>query len=443
LAVRWATAEPEKPIAAAPDDGVEVDWAAVGRRLLLSRQPVGKPAEVWSYGAPMKGADGQWSPDVFFLATPAVRNGVVYAATCEQDVFGYIGSVVALDAGTNRLLWKRNTPADGAEPFRAFYSSPTLTPDGRRLLIGQGLHEHENCELLCLDTATGAVLWRAATPTHIESTPAVHGDRVVVGVGAIEDANKQPKGERGYVLAVQISTGQVLWRHPLADAESSPAIADDGVVYIGSGFNGNAVVALRPETDAELTAAGLKRELWRAPTSQPVTGPVTLAGERVFVGVSNCDVVNVAPVPAGGVQAMDRRTGRVIWTWDAGDAVLGAVTPVGDRLVVPIRGGGVALLDAASGTPLWRSTLPGGSPLLTGCCVDGGHVFAVTRDGVLHMLRLTDGRPMERVPLSHPERPATAGYALSTPVVVGDRLFVGTETGGLKCLAIPRRPAGP
>ncbi len=92
--------------------------------------------------------------------------------------------------------------------------------------------------VVCLDAATGAVRWLAKTPLHLESSPAIWGDVVIVGAGAVEAGeDHKPKTHPGYVLAARLSDGEVLWTHDVNDPESSPALRD-GVAYIGSGFNG-------------------------------------------------------------------------------------------------------------------------------------------------------------------------------------------------------------
>ena len=113
-------------------------------------------------------------------------------------------------------------------------------------MIGQGLHDDADCDLLCLDASSGAVRWQIKTPLHIEGSPAIFGDMVVAGAGAIEGPDHKPTTHIGMVIAVRISDGKKLWQYDMNDPESSPAIDEDGTVYIGSGFQGNAVVALRP-----------------------------------------------------------------------------------------------------------------------------------------------------------------------------------------------------
>ena len=369
--------------------------------------------------------------DTMFLSSPAVAGGKVYAAACQIDVAGKYGFIVCLDAETGQAAWQQWGGED--EGFQAFFSSPALTADGKYLLIGQGLHEHKDCSLLCLDAATGKIRWQVKTPLHIEGSPAVRGDVVVAGAGAIEDRNRRPIGEAGFVLAVRISDGQVLWRHALADPESSPALGDDGTVYIGSGFNGCAVVALRGEPDEALRKKHLARELWRTESPYPVTGAVTLAGDLVVVGGGNGDYVYGSADPAGVAIALDRRTGKVRWRTDMPDAVLGAIAASGGKLICPVRNGEVVALSAADGAVLWRRQVSGGEPVLAACAFAGPAVYAVSRDGCLAVLRAADGKVLERHALNVAGKPGEMGLSLSSPTVVGGRLFVGSETGGLRC----------
>jgi outer membrane protein assembly factor BamB len=371
----------------------------------------------------------------FFLATPAVHGGKVFAGSWVITITTPIGYLIAIDATSGQEIWKKQGATPDGDDFHPFFSSPAITQDGKYLIVGQGTHEDTNCSLLCLETASGKVKWQVPTPLHLESSPAIRGDLAVIGAGAIEDANHKPKGDPGFVLAVQISTGNVLWRHPVNDPESSPAIGDDGTVYIGAGFNGNAVVALRSETDAELKAKGLAREVWRTPAPYPVTSAVTLAGDLVLVGAGNCDFVNIDPRPAGLVMALDRKTGAIRWKQEMGDSVLGYVSCREGKVVCPVRNGDVALLDLATGNQIWRKSVAGGSPILAGCAFTGSHIYVVTKNGRLAVMSAADGAVLQSVLVNDPPKEGEKyyGYILSAPIVVGGNVYVGSETGGVRC----------
>jgi outer membrane protein assembly factor BamB len=377
----------------------------------------------------------RWSfqpEDTMFLSTPLIVGKRIFAAGCQGDLGSFNGLLACLDADTGKPIWQVTEMGD--DPLRPFFSSPAISADGKYLLIGQGLHEDRDCSLLCFDAATGRVAWTAKTPVHIESSPAVLGDLVVVGAGAIEGKDGKAIGDPGFVLAVRISDGKVLWRYAVNDPESSPAIDGNGVVYIGSGFNGNAVVALRSESDEQLHAHGLSRLVWRVDVAQPVTGAATLAGDLVVFGGGNADVVHSNRNAQGLVVAIDRKTGKVRWQRAFEDGVLGTIAFHGDKLICPVRTGEVVALAIGDGRVLWRRAVSGTAPVMAGCALTGSRVVAVSSDGYLGIIDAKDGGVAEKFYLNDQGKPGS-GLSLSAPQVLGGRIFVGSETGGLRCLS--------
>jgi outer membrane protein assembly factor BamB len=398
--------------------------------------PVGlRPA--WQFPSPGTPAASEME-GASVLSSPIVAGADVFGASCVVEVLGNYGSVFCLDAASGRLRWKTEGYKDATgkeQQFRGFFSSPAVTADGKSLVIGQGLHPDEKCELLCFDTATGRLRWHVPTPLHLESSPAIDGDFAVVGAGAVEDDNHKPKGHPGVVLAVKVSTGERLWEHPVIDPESSPAIAD-GIVYIGSGFNGKAVVALRTESDDQLKKKGLERQAWRTPTPHPATGPVTLTDALVIVGCGNSDYVYTDPRPEGALVALDRETGGVRWQLKMPDSVLGKVAVCEGRAVLAVRNGEVVCLDLNStGGPreVWRHRVHGDKPLLAGPAFTGACVYAVAGDGYLAVLDAKDGHELEHHGLNAKGRPGENSLCVSSPLVALGRVYVGSETGGLRC----------
>jgi outer membrane protein assembly factor BamB len=234
-------------------------------------------------------------------------------------------------------------------------------------------------------------------------------------------------------LAVRISDGKELWRQLVNDPESSPAIDENGVVYIGSGFNGSAVVAIRSESDEQLRAGNLGRIVWRTQVAQPMPGPIALAGEVVIAGGGNSDLVHSNRNAQGLVVALDRKTGTILWQTPFDDAVLGGIACCDDMLICPVRTGEVAALALKDGRVLWRTRISGNSPVLSGCAFTGQRVYGVSSDGYLAVLDPKDGHVLEKTCLNDQAKPGT-GLTLSTPRIAGGRVIVGSETGGLRCL---------
>jgi len=394
----------------------------------LGSAPEGELGMRWSYYPSWVDDDGtiETVESSMMLASPIVHGNRVYAASCELDPPDSYGIIFCIDADTGETIW--SVDQIEGEELIGFFSSPALTADGKSLIIGQGLHPDTNCSLICLDAQTGEVQWTVLTELHIESSPAIEDGVVYVGAGAIEDPDtKKPTGHPGYVMAVRIEDGQELWRHDVADPESSP-IVKDGIVYIGSGFNGKAVVALR--TEVELN--GQPRQIWSTPTPYPVTGAVTLYGDSILIGGGNGDFVFRDPNPAGVIMSLNRKDGTVQWTTDMPDAVLGAVA-AGEYLVAPVASGLVVALDPVSGKPVWQTPISGQAPVLGGASVVGGLVYAVSHDGYLAKLSLTDGKILEKIYINDRTRPGEQGLSIGSPMIYHGRIFVGSETGGLRC----------
>ncbi len=373
--------------------------------------------------------------NAMFLSSPIIHNNVLFGAWTILDPPDSYGGMFAIDINTGKELWLNDLldPATEKE-FKGIFSSPSVSADGKYVVIGQGLHPDSNCELLCFNTSDGTLHWKVKTPLHVESSPVIDGNIVIAGAGAIEVGNnRKAAGDPGYVFAVELSTGKELWRYPVNDPESSPVIYN-GIVYIGSGFNGNAVVALRIESDKELADKGLDRLLWKKETPHPATGAITVVDGLVLVGCGNSDYVFAAKNPEGNVIAFDSKTGEQKWKVDMPDAVLGAIACKNGIAICPVRNGEVVAISIKeSGKVLWRQRINKSMPVLAAPSFTGTHVYAVSQDGYLAVLNGKDGSILEKHYINSKSKPGSMGLSLSSPIVYNNRLFVGSETGGITC----------
>ena len=138
------------------------------------------------------------------------------------------------------------------------------------------------------------------------------------------------------------------------------------------------------------------------------------------------------PNPKGVLLALDQETGDILWQADMADAVLGAVA-AGKFLICPVASGQVVALDPENGDILWSAAVSGRTPVLAAPVVTESHVYAVSQDGYLAKLDLDSGDVLEKVYLNAADRPGAQGLSISSPFVANQRLFVGSETGGLRC----------
>jgi outer membrane protein assembly factor BamB len=136
------------------------------------------------------------------------------------------------------------------------------------------------------------------------------------------------------------------------------------------------------------------------------------------------------------VVAVDRRSGTLRWTVPMEDAIFGPIAVRQGIAFCPVRSGRITALDMNSGgRVLWSREVRGDSPVLTGPAVTDEHVFVATADGYLVVLDVADGSPLSESRLNAPNRPAEMGLCASSPFVSRGRVYVGSETGGLRCFA--------
>lgn len=109
-----------------------------------------------------------------YVSSPAFDGGAVYVGIGEPNQM-----IVALDAQTGMLKWKYVT---GYATQASYTSSPAVT--NNVIFVGTAQAKQgdpESGRLIALDKANGSLLWQAALPKQVLSSPAVAGNFVVVG----------------------------------------------------------------------------------------------------------------------------------------------------------------------------------------------------------------------------------------------------------------------
>jgi outer membrane protein assembly factor BamB len=135
--------------------------------------------------------------------------------------------------------------------------------------------------------------------------------------------------------------------------------------------------------------------------------------------------------PQGVVVALNRKTGQIVWQTKFEDSVLGRIVVRDTMLICPVRTGEVAALAVADGHVLWHSRVSGTAPVLVGGALTKDRAYVVSSDGYLVAFAASTGKMLEKVYLNDQRKPGT-GLTLSSPQVVGNRIVVGSESGGLR-----------
>jgi outer membrane protein assembly factor BamB len=133
-----------------------------------------------------------------------------------------------------------------------------------------------------------------------------------------------------------------------------------------------------------------------------------------------------AAEPKGGVVALDKQTGKLLWRRDIGETLAAGVGVGGATVVVVTREGEVFGLGAADGLVLWRQKI--GSEVLARPVVSGDRVLLRSGDGQVIGLSLSSGEVVWRVRRAVP---TLSVRGLSAPLIVEDVAVVGFASGRL------------
>ena len=416
----WGTSVPAATALRAGSDWPAFRGGPTRRGAVLDAPEPTLPDVVWNFKSDAK----------CIYASPAVVGNRLYVTTAEKGVFTDRGAVLCLDAETGAEVW-RYSPRD----FRATFSSPSVA--GGYVVVGEGLHYTTDARINCLDTK-GNLVWELRTKSHVESAPCIYNGRVYIGAG-----------DDGY-YCIDLKPGpdgkpNVLWhldgkKYP--DCETAHLVAD-GMVLLGLGMGGNAILGLDAETG---------KELWRLDAPYPVFAPPALADGKLYVGMGNGNYVETAEQvrdnvlkkmrdagksqaelaeaekrlgPAGEVWCIEAKSGKVLWRFKTPQVILGAIAVAGDRLYFGARDGQFYCLSTAGRLIKgWHAH----EPLLASPAVGGEFVYVVTNSGRLHCLKADTLEPVWDTSLGQ------GANFISSPTLALGHIYVGTEQDGLKCI---------
>ena len=266
----------------------------------------------------------------FIASTPLVAGERVYVSAAHQSGLSTnYGAVYCLDHATGSQLWAFSDDGE----MKQVYSSPCLA-DGR-VYVGEGFHQHGDCKFYCLDASSGKKIWEFRTTSHTESSPCVVDGKVFFGAG--EDG----------VYCLDAKTGQKVWHFEGLHVDTNPAVVGKRL-YGGSGYGKYMAFALDADTG---------QVVWQIPSELPVFGSAVVAGDQVFFGIGNGDLITKADRPAGAVLCLEGRTGKQVWRCDVPDAV--HVKPIvdGDWVYFGSRDQHCYCLDRKEGRLRWKQAV--------------------------------------------------------------------------------------
>jgi outer membrane protein assembly factor BamB len=288
---------------------------------------------------------------------------------------------LALDEDTGKIIWTKEWDADYTGIMQSYAIGPRATPtvDGDRVYIQTTMGA-----LLCLNAATGAILWQKDYKREfglrvpvwgMTSPPLVDGPRVVAVTG----------GEEASLVAFGKLTGKVLWK----------AIPLRG----GPGYSAPVL----------LDAGGARQLIYWHPE---------------------------------GVTSMNPETGQLLWEqeWNNRSTGLVVATPVylNNRLLMTCFYKGSMMMDLdptqPKATMAWKGSseseidTDGLHSITSTPVMDGNYLYGVCSYG---QLRCLDARTGKRVWETQAVTKEKARWATAFLVRHGDRYFINNDRGEL------------
>jgi polyvinyl alcohol dehydrogenase (cytochrome) len=217
-------------------------WPMAGHDLSNTRN---NPSETTIGTANVAGLVQKWSATFpsNLTATPAVVGGVVYLGD-------RAGTLWAFNATTGAVIWSHLVSSYTGVSGDVVKATPAVA--GGRVIVGDqpGSGAHAGASIIAVSAATGALLWKTVvdtTPTaRITGAAGIDGSSVYVGVSSADESSPACCTFRGSVVALNASTGALLWRRYTAPAGYTGAAVwggnpvvnhTTGLLYIGTGNN--------------------------------------------------------------------------------------------------------------------------------------------------------------------------------------------------------------
>jgi polyvinyl alcohol dehydrogenase (cytochrome) len=316
-------------------------------------------------------------PTAIITGSPVVSNGVAYVGVSSkaEAVSGPVtfrGSVVALNATTGKVLWKRYTVPAGYTGGAVWGSTPVVDNSRGLLYVDTGNNE--------------------TVPPGVCMSPTQTGCKPVSPVDYVDS-----------ILALNLHTGRVVWARRTLASDTVSHLHRYGPDYdFGAGPNlYQATVRGKP---VQLLGAGQKSGLYWA--LNPATGAVVWKteagpggpgggimwgtatdGRRVYVSIGNTNHVKYTIVSASGKKstttggfwaALDAATGKILWqTADPQLAKDTDAVTVGNGVVyvgsMAATGNTMYALDAATGVITW--SFDSGGAVASGAAVVNGTAY--------------------------------------------------------------------
>jgi outer membrane protein assembly factor BamB len=364
--------------------------------------------------------------------------GMVFAGS-------FMNQQIALNGTTGAIIW--DTLTKGPMIFNGAYSDGMFFRGGT-----------DDDTMYCFNATNGQILW-TYTPSGDTDGYFVTGPAIAYGM--VYEMNKD-----GYLYAINIKTGDLVWRYKGPDSTllwpGMPSVAD-GMVYVTTGevaeyggqvgisqyacldaYNGQVVWTLPIEAMAPRESAIIAYgNLYIIPGN--VTASVdSISGNEYSrlnqvwcIGTSSTTVSNWSMFRADPTHSSTAQVGpsslTLAWKFTTNGSVISSPSVVDGIVYVGSQDKNVYAIGAWSGNLIWNYTT--GGSIESSPAVANGNVYIGSDDGYIYCLNAYTGAFVWRTFVNSDQPFTYASIVLkSSPVVVGGIVYIGSLDGNLYAL---------
>ena len=306
----------------------------------------------------------------------------------------------------------------GSERWRAdigsaVQSAPTVA-DGRIFVTTR------DARVMALSTEDGSILWETEAPGPVDAAPVIAGDRIYVPY------------RNGRLISYDTATGEELWVARISNPLYSWVVVDDGSVY-----------AACQDGVIQAFDAGTGEKRWEIDTGGGMSAAPSISDGLLIVPTQDRQILILV-----GETGQTRLAYVLRGTVDGGAAISHGTAVMGDLQglvrAIDIRAQnlplektvlrfwaqfyiwGMAPFPPAQSGVVWTHRI--GEEVRAPAAIAGNRAYFATTEGNVYAFSLGGGQELWKTPLAgDPVKPGA-------PTIVGDVLFVGSDSGNLHAL---------
>lgn len=284
---------------------------------------------------------------------------------------------LCLDRATGKVLWEQ-TSYEGTvyddRHRKGSYAAPTPATDGKFLYVWFG---GEGDGLYCYDL-NGKLQWK--TPVgKIASVGMGPGTSPVIADNTIVLQCDEDEGQKSFIVGVDKKTGKEAWRQPrkVQSSWATPMVVKTGAQteVITSGFEW--VVSYDPKTG---------KELWKIKGPQGNAVPSPLSGHGLAFVYAGFPVKKTLAIKLGGSGELTEA--NLAWSYEKGTAYVPSSILYGENLYLMTDRGILTCLDAKTGKLLYEGgRIPVPATFTSSPVAFDGKILLTSEDGDTYIIK--------------------------------------------------------